>query len=398
MKEFDNSKLIEVNKISKVYKIYEKPTDRIKEVFHPLRKKLHRDFMALNDISFSVGKGETVGVLGKNGSGKSTLLKIVTGVLQPTTGEVRVNGKVSALLELGAGFNPELSGIENVYMNGTIMGYSKADMDAKMQSILDFADIGEFVTQPVKSYSSGMFARLAFAVAINVDPDILIVDEALSVGDAHFQEKSFTKMKQFRNEGKTIFFVSHSISSVRNFCDRAIWIENGKIKMMGRAEDVCTEYQDYINEQKEELFTVDNAKPDTSNNKIIIKDVKVNKDQYFIDDDITVSIELEFVENIINYGIGVIIHNTSGAVVTLYNTVRDDIYFEATHKKIVLTIPNNDFVRGKYYVTVSISDELSMFPYDRKDYVAKFSVEAKRNKNGIPIADGMFRSKHQWDY
>ena len=177
---------IKIEHLSKVYKIFDKPTDRVKEALNPFRKRYSRDFYALNDVSLTIKKGETVGIIGKNGAGKSTILKIITGVLTPTSGSVQVNGRIASLLELGAGFNPEMTGIENIYLNGTIMGYSKEEMDDRVQDIIDFADIGEFINQPVKMYSSGMFARLAFAVNAFVEPDILIVDEALSVGDAAF--------------------------------------------------------------------------------------------------------------------------------------------------------------------------------------------------------------------
>jgi len=233
-----NEIAIKVENLSKVYRLYDKPTDRLKESIHPMRKKYHKDFYALKDISFEVKKGETVGIIGKNGSGKSTLLKIITGVLTPTAGNVTITGKVSALLELGAGFNPEYTGIENIYLNGTLMGYSKEEMDTKVQDIIDFADIGDFVYQPVKMYSSGMFARLAFAVAINVDPDILIVDEALSVGDVAFQLKCYRKFNDFKKAGKTILFVSHSMDSILKYCssslvlNQGVKIEEGTPRMM----------------------------------------------------------------------------------------------------------------------------------------------------------------------
>ena len=190
---------IKVENLSKIYKLYNRPVDRMKESLHPFRKKYHKEFFALNDVSFELKKGETLGIIGKNGSGKSTLLKIITGVLAPASGSVYVNGKVSALLELGAGFNPEMSGIENVFFQGAIMGYSRQEMDSKIDEILSFADIGEFVYQPVKTYSSGMFARLAFAVAMSVwILTILIVDEALAVGDARFVKKCYERMDVFR--------------------------------------------------------------------------------------------------------------------------------------------------------------------------------------------------------
>ena len=208
---------IKVTNLSKVYKLYDKPADRLKESLHPLKKKYHKEFYALNDVSFEIKKGETVGIIGKNGAGKSTLLKIITGVLTPSGGHVHVNGRIASLLELGAGFNPEYTGVENIYLQGTLMGYTKEEMESKIQAILDFADIGDFVYQPVKSYSSGMFARLAFAVAINVEPDILIVDEALSVGDMRFQQKCYRKFREFQELKKTILFVTHDTGTIINY-------------------------------------------------------------------------------------------------------------------------------------------------------------------------------------
>lgn len=200
---------IKINHLSKVYKIFDKSSDRVREALNPFGKRYSKDFYALNDVSLTIKKGETVGIIGKNGAGKSTLLKVITGVLTPTSGSIQVNGRIASLLELGAGFNPEMTGIENIYMNGTIMGYSKDEMDARLQNIIDFADIGDFINQPVKMYSSGMFARLAFAVNAFVEPDILIVDEALSVGDAFFQAKCIDKMKKMMEKGTTVLFVSH---------------------------------------------------------------------------------------------------------------------------------------------------------------------------------------------
>ena len=216
---------IQVKHLDKMYKLYNKPSDRLRETLG--FKVPVREHYALRDVNFQVERGETVGIIGTNGSGKSTILKIITGVLNPTAGEVKVDGRISALLELGAGFNMEYTGIENVYLNGTMMGFSKEEVDARLQDILDFADIGDFVYQPVKSYSSGMFVRLAFAVAINIDPEILIVAEALSVGDVFFQAKCYRKFEEFKKMGKTILFVSHDLSSVSRYCDRVILLNKG---------------------------------------------------------------------------------------------------------------------------------------------------------------------------
>ena len=219
---------IDVRDVTKIYKLYDKPIDRLKESLNPLHRNYHRDFYALNHISFQVKKGETVGIIGTNGSGKSTILKIITGVLTPTTGTVQVDGVISALLELGAGFNMDYTGIENIYMNGTMMGFSRKEMDEKLQDILDFADIGDFVYQPVKTYSSGMFVRLAFALAINVDPEILIVDEALSVGDVFFQAKCYRRMEEIRKSGTTILMVTHDMGSIIKYCDKVVLLNRGE--------------------------------------------------------------------------------------------------------------------------------------------------------------------------
>lgn len=245
-KIFMSDVVIKVEGISKIYKLYNKPVDRVKEALNPFGKKYHHDFYALKDVFFEVKKGETIGIIGKNGSGKSTLLKILTGVLTPSTGNVSVYGKVSSLLELGVGFNPELTGLENVYFNGAVLGFSKEEIDSKLNAILEFADIGEFIGQSVKMYSSGMQVRLAFAVAISVDPDILIVDEALAVGDIRFQQKCFRKLREFKEAGKTIIFVSHDPGAVNNYCDRAVWLKDGSVYKIGKPEAVTKEYVSYM--------------------------------------------------------------------------------------------------------------------------------------------------------
>ena len=232
---------IQVKHLDKMYKLYNKPSDRLKEALG--FKVPVREHYALRDVSFEVKRGETVGIIGTNGSGKSTILKIITGVLNPTGGEVVVDGRISALLELGAGFNMEYTGIENVYLNGTMMGFSREEIDARLQDILDFADIGDFVHQPVKAYSSGMFVRLAFAVAINIDPEILIVDEALSVGDVFFQAKCYRKFEEFKKMGRTILFVSHDLSSISKYCDRVYLLNQGNILGEGSPKAMIDTYK-----------------------------------------------------------------------------------------------------------------------------------------------------------
>ena len=237
---------IEVKNLSKVYKLYEKPMDRVKDSFGLAGDKVFKKHIALNDVNLTVKKGETVGIIGTNGSGKSTILKIITGVLTPTSGEVNVDGHISALLELGAGFNMEYNGIDNIYLNGMMIGFSEEEIEKKMDAILEFADIGDYVYQPVKTYSSGMFVRLAFAVAINIDPEILIVDEALSVGDVFFQAKCYHKFEEFKEQGKTILFVSHDLSSISKYCDRAVLLNKGVLLGEGTPKKMIDIYKQVL--------------------------------------------------------------------------------------------------------------------------------------------------------
>lgn len=244
---------ISVKDVTKIYRLYDKPIDRLKESLSLTHKEYHKDFFALNKISFSVEKGQTMGIIGTNGSGKSTILKIITGVLTPTSGSVEVNGKISALLELGAGFNMEYTGIENIYMNGTMMGYSRKEMEKKLQDILDFAEIGDFVYQPVKTYSSGMFVRLAFALAINVEPEILIVDEALSVGDVFFQAKCYRRMEEIRKSGTTILMVTHDMGSIIKYCDQVVLLNKGEFIAEGEAGHMVDLYKKILAGQMDSL-------------------------------------------------------------------------------------------------------------------------------------------------
>lgn len=242
--------VLKVNNFGKRYEIYEAPHHRLFQTLFRGRKQFYKEFWALRDVSFEVRRGECVGIIGRNGSGKSTLLQIIAGTLAPTTGEVEVNGRVSALLELGSGFNPEFTGRENVYMNGAILGLTKAQIDKKFDEIAAFAGIGDFIEQPVKIYSSGMYVRLAFAIAINVDPDILIIDEALAVGDAFFIQKCMRVIRKFI-ETKTVLFVSHDTGTVLNLCNKAILLEHGMVRMIGEPKDVAALYLQNLYESQQ---------------------------------------------------------------------------------------------------------------------------------------------------
>ena len=276
--------VIKAEHLSKIYKIYEKNIDRLKEAFHPFHKRYSKDFFALQDVSFEIRRGENVGLVGKNGAGKSTLLKMITGVLTPSGGTLQVKGRIASLLELGAGFNPDMTGIENIYMNGLLMGQSRAEMDNKIDDIVAFADIGDFVKQPVKTYSSGMFARLAFAVNAFLEPDILIIDEALSVGDSFFQSKCMDKMRQMIDSGVTVLFVSHDTYAVKNLCERAFYLQAGKLIMDAPAKEVIEVYRNEIIKMRRELIGEDADKV-----AALIEEAKLSQD----DDEISIDIPID---------------------------------------------------------------------------------------------------------
>ena len=247
-----NDTAIKITNLTKIYKLYDRNRDRLQDSLGLSKKANYKEHYALKNVDMEVKTGESVGIIGVNGSGKSTILKIITGVLNATSGDVQINGRISALLELGAGFNMEYTGLENVYLNGTMMGFTEKEIDERLQDILDFADIGDFVHQPVKTYSSGMFVRLAFAVAINIDPEILIVDEALSVGDVFFQAKCYHKFEEFKKLGKTILFVSHDLTSIAKYCDRVILLNKGVKLAEGNPKDMVNMYKKLLVHQLDE--------------------------------------------------------------------------------------------------------------------------------------------------
>ncbi|NFI93513.1 ABC transporter ATP-binding protein [Clostridium botulinum] len=332
---------IKIKNLSKIYKLYDRPVDRLKEALSFSKRNRHKDYYALKNINLEVKKGEILGIIGTNGSGKSTILKIITGVLTPTAGTVDITGKISALLELGAGFNPEYTGIENIYLNGTMLGYSREEMDKKLPDIVKFADIGDFIYQPVKTYSSGMFSRLAFAVSINVDPDILIVDEALSVGDTRFQKKCYRKMEEFKKE-KTIILVTHDIGVISKFCDRVVWIEQGELKAIGDPLEIAKEYTAYImrsqltheqvneNEKRKDnsqLMNIDGVIESYGDKKVIITAIGLfqedNKNiiQTVSPNKLTkIVIRVEYKEEIINPIVGFTIKDRLGNIVFQSNS------------------------------------------------------------------------------
>ena len=383
---------IKVSHLTKVYKLYDKPIDRLKESLHLLKKQYHKEFYALNDVSFEIKKGETVGIIGKNGAGKSTLLKIITGVLTPSSGHVHVNGRIASLLELGAGFNPEYTGIENIYLQGTLMGYSHTEMESKIEDILVFADIGDFVDQPVKMYSSGMFARLAFAVAINVEPDILIVDEALSVGDARFQSKSIKKMEEIRDNGTTILFVSHATEQIKRFCTKAIWIENASVKLIGDPAIVTDKYIDNL--VPKESINESTAQIRQTNGKLArIIDFSLNNSKIKTFDSLEITLTYEvFDENLSDMLIGVAIFDNERNYIFGPNTYLDNykIQTERGTHTLKYLLPKIYLLSGKYFFDVGIFTDKGIVNLDYINNVSNITIENEY------FTEGRYYLEHEW--
>ena len=296
---------ISLNNVSKCFKRYARPVDRLKEILLP-SKSYAQEFWALRDISFEIMKGETMGIIGRNGAGKSTLLQIICGTLTPTSGEVQVHGRVAALLELGAGFNPEFTGRDNVYMNGAIMGLSKVEVDERFDNIAAFADIKDFIDQPVKTYSSGMYVRLAFASAIHVNPDILIVDEALAVGDMFFQSKCMSRMRRMMESGVTVLFVSHDTASVKSLCQKGVFLEDGELKKIGKASEVVATYISLVHGEMNQEFKlqVEDNKDKNESSEKIKKDNQVVSNSIISKIFVSTDQEIEFAEGYHRYGEG----------------------------------------------------------------------------------------------
>ncbi len=392
---------IELKHITKTYAMYVKPTDRLKEALDFRRRSYHDTFYALNDVNIHVKKGEMIGFIGENGSGKSTLLKIITGVLTPTSGEMQINGNIAALLELGSGFNPEYSGYDNIYLNGMVLGFTKEQVDEMVDDIISFADIGDHLYQPVKTYSSGMFVRLAFAVAINVDPEILIVDEALAVGDLEFQLKCMEKFTEFRNAGKTILFVSHDVNAVRRFCDRVYWLKNGVVENEGETMEVTEEYENFL--KRKSLKTVDREKSvveEHSAPEIVTVDSATLLDENLESVDIveqnsTVYVKVEYTvkdESPKNPVLGVAIRTVQNHYVCGLNTLLDKTAIPWKKGKNVFYIkyPNMSLLSGEYYFDVAFFEENATVPFVYKTKYVTMFITGKYVGEGIVVLD------HEW--
>lgn len=389
---------ISVENLTKKYEVYDKPINRLKQSLYRGKKNFFREYKALDNISFKINKGETIGIVGKNGSGKSTLLQILANTLSATSGNVHVKGKVAALLELGSGFNPEYTGRENAIMNGVIMGLTEDEIKSRLPEIEKFAEIGDFIDQPVKTYSSGMFVRLAFACAINVDPDILIVDEALAVGDMKFQLKCIDKMKSFQKQGKTILFVTHDTYSVKNFCSRAIWISEGKIKLSG---DVNTVIEAYEDEMKYGMTNVEapTIPEETKENVLIINGVEFYNSlgektrDFHYKDDVTIKVNYTIhspMENIVG---GIALFDKQNTYICGLNTKLDNISLPSNPGKYVLQLNYRDLnlLPGTYFIDVGFFESLGIIRLDYKSRYSYFRVSS-----GEYFAEGIVCIEHNW--
>lgn len=414
----DTEIAIKVENLSKVYKLYDRNRDRLKEALHLGKNINSHEHYALNDVSIDVYKGETVGIIGTNGSGKSTILKIITGVLNPTKGNLTINGRISALLELGAGFNMEFTGIENIYLNGTMIGFSEEEIDAKLQDILEFADIGDFVYQKVKTYSSGMFVRLAFAVAINIDPEILIVDEALSVGDVFFQNKCYRKFEEFKKQGKTILFVSHDLGSISKYCDRVVLLEKGRKIGEGEPKEIIDMYKKVLVGQLSE--EANNLKSKEVSEEAKWKDLmqlNPNVDAYgsglaeFVDycsydntgtitntiikgDDFTVRVKVKFYETISDPIFALSFKNMQGTEITGTNTMFEKITTGTAKAGETYTITftqNMSLQGGEYLISLGCVGyrEGSFTVYHRLYDVFNITVISSKNTTGFYDMDSI---------
>ena len=390
--------IIDIKHLSKVYHLYDRPVDRLKEVFSLRRKSFHREHNALKDISLRVQKGDCVGIVGKNGSGKSTLLKIIAGVVSPTGGEVAIKGKISALLELGAGVNPEYTGLENIYLNGTMMGYSRTEMAKKVNDIIAFADIGDYIHQPVKTYSSGMFARLAFAVSISVEPDILIVDEVLSVGDARFQVKCIDKMKELKAMGTTILFVSHATEQIKRFCNKAVWMQDGEIRQIGEAGETVDIYENYMRFGDNAATKTEGKQESPVREKpsmAYINSVQINQERFRTFDTLVAEVEYEICEEEIEgFILGVAIYTANrDHYIFGPNTYLDEAEVPGRKgiHKVRYVIPRLPLIRGQYVLDVGIFNSEGIVNFDYKTSAVGFSV------SNPYFSEGDFYMEHTWE-
>lgn len=387
---------IETHALSKRYKIYTKPRDRLKELLLLGRRRYHQEFSALKDVTLQLSAGAALGVIGENGSGKSTLLQLLAGTLELTDGTLHVRGRVGALLELGTGFNPEFTGRENALMYGQIMGFSRKEMERRLPAVASFAEIGEFLDRPVKMYSTGMSLRLAFSVATSIDPDILIIDEALAVGDEYFQKKCIDRIQAFRQKGTTIVFCSHNLYQIRMVCDQALWLKEGEVALMGETGKVVAAYENYNRErevQRPRLEPADRSKafPWISRVGLSLDGDEAPRDLFMTGDDLTLRISYEVPNPPTAVHVGIIIFRNDGVECFGIGTHVAGVEPPPASGSISLRFPRLPLLAGEYDVSVYLLDEHGLHIYDQKEREFRFRVIQPFK------ALGLCRLEHSWE-
>lgn len=367
--------------LSKVYSLYNKSLDRFKEFF--IKGKRHKDFAALDNVSLSVKKGETLGIIGENGAGKSTLLQLIAGTLSPTSGEIIINGRVLALLELGVGFHPEFTGRENIFFYGDILGFPRNYIHSKFNEILEFSELGDFIDRPLKTYSTGMQMRLAFSLVSSLEPDILIVDEALSVGDMHFQKKCIDRITDFKKNGMTIIFCSHSTYHVSILCDKCVWLKNGRVEMFDRTEKVVPAYEFY--QLGKDRATQENLdRPVSINHPVVIKDFNIlNKLPMKRGDDLKFRLLIEAIDDLLLYNITISIKMDNGRGVYVTGThLSGKPPLNGKKREIIITYPKAQIMGGIYYAHARIFDDKGLMVYHER-LIPPFEVEKDSLELGV---------------
>ena len=382
----DNSNIVVLlNNLNKFYPVYKNPKHRLKEFF--FRKTYHKKFWALKDINLCVKKGEVVGIIGENGAGKSSLLKIISRTLAPSSGEVIVNGLVSPILELGMGFHPEFTGRENIFLSATLLGLSHEKIESILDKIIEFSELGDFIDQPIKTYSSGMYVRLAFSIATSVDPDILVIDEALSVGDSYFQKKSLDRILEFKENGKTIIFCSHNLYHITHICNRAIWLDKGRIVRDGNVFDVTAYYEEKCRQKQKSLSS--NRTFESSNYPVRLETCKLNKESFKRGDCFVVHYSFDNPHKISIHFAFAIERSEDGVLCFATSTYHDRMDPVVKEKGDgYLIIENQPLLHGNYQIAITIMDETATLTYDVKRI--NFNVEKCEEDLGL------FFINHKW--
>ncbi len=389
-----SSLAIHAQNLGKAFQLYDRPIDRLKQMLMRGRRRYYKEFAALHDVNFELQKGEVLGLVGRNGAGKSTLLQLICGTLSPTMGQVSVHGRVAALLELGAGFNPEFTGKENIYLNASILGLSKAEIDARYDAIVDFSGIADFIHQPVKTYSSGMYVRLAFSIATSVDPDILVIDEALSVGDGAFARKSFDRIMRLKEKGATILFCSHSIYQIEALCTRALWLEKGVVRLIGDPSTVVARYQNFLDRDAapESVSAVAQIPSATGQARILGVQTRVDGTEgnslHIQSSEQTLSIAVGFVSDpaLPSPVVAVTLHASDGRTISSSSTQADGLVLDrdaAGRGTATIAFPKIPLLKGEYFIGVYLLSEDGIHVYDGAANVATLHFSQKTLEQGV---------------